>query len=150
MYKEVEGDLIKLALTGQFDVVLNECNCFCIAVSGLSPDMATTFGCLGFQLEGTNHKGDYLKLGRIDYKFIRGVNVVNCYTQFMYSTTNLGNLDYTALAMCLQKVNYIFKGKKIGLPEIGKWATDSDWLTVKYLIESLLVDCDVTVVKQKA
>jgi hypothetical protein len=28
-------------------------------------------------------------------------------------------LDYEALALCLRKINHTFKGKHVGLPQIG-------------------------------
>lgn len=79
-YKEVEGDLIKLALNGDFDVISHGCNCFCNMQAGIAPLMAKAFGCDTFQLERltyenewgdkipTNHKGDINKLGQIDYE----------------------------------------------------------------------------------
>ena len=85
-YNEIEGNLITLAMNGEFDVISHGCNCFCQMGAGIAPQMAKTFGCDQFPLEQltksvfyggedgewvdepTNYKGDINKLGQIDYK----------------------------------------------------------------------------------
>lgn len=82
-YDVVEGDLIKLALQGKFDVVAHGCNCFCRMKSGIAPQMVRAFGCDTFPMEmqtrtiysdddyyeeNTNNCGNINKLGTIDYK----------------------------------------------------------------------------------
>lgn len=175
-YKEIEGDLIQLALSGEFDVIAHGCNCFCTMGAGLAPQMAKAFGCNEFELEikeyqyadfeeliETGNRGDINKLGRIDYQMIgikdgkvyvawdtntqdiKNLIVVNAYTQY-----DLGrDLDYNALCLCLKKINYIFKGKHIGLPQIGCGIAGGTWGLVKMLIQEYLKDCDVTVVIYK-
>ena len=86
MYKEVVGDLIRLAKEGEFDVIAHGCNCFCTMGAGIAPQMALAFGCNNFPMERiydteigldglthpieTNNKGNINKLGNIDYKTI--------------------------------------------------------------------------------
>lgn len=84
-YKVVDGDLIKLALQGEFDVIAHGCNCFCNQKSGLAPQMVKAFRTDDFNLEQvikttwdhyyddwyeqeTTNKGDINKLGQIDYE----------------------------------------------------------------------------------
>jgi hypothetical protein len=55
-------------------------------------------------------------------------------------------LDYDALILCLRKMNHIFKGKRIGLPQIGCGLARGNWAIVKELIINELKDCNVTVV----
>ena len=45
MYNEINGDLIKLALEGKFDVIAQGCNCFCTMSAGIAPQMTKVFGC---------------------------------------------------------------------------------------------------------
>ena len=84
MINYVDGDLIKLALKGEFDVITHGCNCFCQMGAGIAPQMAEAFGCNEFQKEiieyndcdehgdwytvETGNKGDINKLGTIDYE----------------------------------------------------------------------------------
>ena len=168
MYKEVKGDLIKLALEGKFEVIAHGCNCFCTMGSGIAVAMKNAFKCDTFDSEAPGLKGDINKLGNIDYEYftdkidyIRKSNpndfncndilviVVNAYSQYYYGKNSPGcnqPLDYSALALCLRKINYIFKGKHIGLPQIGCGLAGGDWGLVKEMIQEELTDCDVTVV----
>ena len=83
-YQEIQGDLIRLAKQGTFDVITHGCNCFCTMGAGIAPQMADTFGCDRFEMEltqyteydeegyehvvKTKNKGDINKLGNIDYQ----------------------------------------------------------------------------------
>jgi hypothetical protein len=112
--------------------------------AGIAPQMAKAFGCDKFPKEHNLYKGKIDKLGTIDYKKYawdrhtkelwqwdnidvldnRSLFVIDCYTQFMYDGTNHKDgvdkpLDYEALALCLRKINHTFKGKHVGLPQIG-------------------------------
>lgn len=153
-YQEVNGDLIKMALRGHFDVIGHGCNCQCKMGAGIAPQMAKAFRCDVFPKEDAAFKGDINKLGQIDYRklheekesvggnwvyypdeevFLTGKElvVVNMYTQFMYGKNHQDGvekpLDYEALTLCLRKMNHIFKGKHIGLPKIGCGLAGGVW-----------------------
>ena len=145
-HTEIQGDLIQLALEGQFDVIAHGCNCFCTMKSGIAPQMANTFGCDKYDLEYYTQKGNINKLGQIEHRNFYVNNgkiqsnfeyedinliVVNAYTQFMYGTNHKYGvskpLDYEALTLCLRKMNTIFKGKHIGLPLIGCGLAGGIW-----------------------
>lgn len=51
-YTEVNGDLIKLAKRGEFDVIGHGCNCFCTMGAGIAPQMAEAFDCDSFKWMG--------------------------------------------------------------------------------------------------
>jgi O-acetyl-ADP-ribose deacetylase (regulator of RNase III) len=151
-YKEVYGDLIKLALKGEFDVITHGCNCFCAMGAGIAPLMARTFGADRFEMEHVAYRGDINKLGTIDYRVMpvtieKDLTIVNSYTQ--YGTAKHAGevvLDYSALELCLRKMNHVFKGKHIGLPLIGGGLAGGDPEVIKQLIKTIFTDCDVTLV----
>lgn len=176
-YKEIKGNLITLALQGEFDVITHGCNCFCTMGAGIAPQMAKAFDCDIFELEGDEYKGDINKLGQIDSKRLKeydyGNNqyewleflwdldsnikptgkeliVVNSYTQYKYGRNHSDGVDkpvdYDALTLCLRKINHNFKGKHVGLPQIGCGLAGGDWNIVKNIIQKELKDCKVTVV----
>lgn len=183
-YQEIEGDIIKLAKEGKFNVIAQGCNCFCRQKSGVAKQMVEAFQTDTFPMEGGKWKeikdyyGDINKLGQIDFvhlfleddgKFYRTINkipigfqkgvinfaVVNCYTQFKikkfndidyeYTTTEIP-FDYDAFALCMRKINQKFKGKHIGLPQIGSHLAGGHWPTIKEIIQTELKDCEVTIV----
>lgn len=169
-YQEVDGDLIELAKRAEFNVIAHGCNCRSTMGAGIAPQMAKAFGCDKFPMEriGT----DMNKLGNIDYQtFVLGENsiwsledfknnrdepelvVVNAYTQFNYGRNHSDGdqipFSYEAFTLCMRKINYQFKGKKIGLPKIGSGLAGGDWRIIKAIILRELVDCYVTVVNYK-
>ena len=159
-YKEIKGDLIKLALEGgHFDVIAHGVNCYCTQKSGIAPQMVKAFKTNEFSQEAPARRGDINKLGTIDYRHFekddKGIfqplvnwewrkdyelTVVNAYTQFNYGANHVGGdpkpLDYSALTLCMKKINRIFAGKKIGLPRIGCGLAGGDWEIIKKIIQN--------------
>lgn len=154
MYSERYGDLIQLAKEGNFDVIAHGCNCMCQMGAGIAPQMVKAFGVDQYNLESFTRRGDINKLGQIEW-FIEREGpirfVVNSYTQYSYGRSYDGGapLDYDALTLCMRKINYRFKGFKIGLPQIGAGLAGGDWNRIKQIIQTELKDCDVTVVIYK-
>ena len=170
MYNEVYGDLILLAKEGKFDVITHGCNCLSQMGAGIAPQMAKAFGCDRFEMERWGPTIE--KLGNIDYEtLVLGekaiwslsdaknnrnepeLTVVNSYTQYKYGKNHTDGvnkpLDYEALTLCMRKINNTFKGKHIGLPQIGAGLAGGDWNRIKNIIQTELRDCNVTVVIYK-
>ena len=172
-YNEIHGDLIKLAHEGAFDVITHGCNCHCTMGAGIAPQMAKAFGCDMFKMESAENKGSINKLGTIDDELLHFSNtdkrfqkypdecdtilhnlyVVNSYTQYNYGANHTDGvarpLDYDALTLCLRKINFAFRGKHIGLPQIGAGLAGGNWNRIQSIIQSELRDCKVTVVIYK-
>lgn len=173
-FKEVDGDLISLALQGNFDVIAHGCNCWCTMGAGLAPQMADAFACDKYIMEAKEYKGSVNKLGSINYASTyikegeehksytvnktnelwesqgwRKIYIVNAYTQFSFGTRIGAPVDYEAITLCLRKMNHIFKGKHIGLPEIGCGLAGGDWEIVKEIMREELQDVNVTIVHYK-
>jgi len=168
--RETDGDLIKLAKEGKFDVIAHGCNCLSNMGAGIALQMKKVFGCDRFDLELIGPS--IIKLGTIDYEtFVLGKNaiwnlndadnkgnepeliVVNAYTQYRYGRNHADGdknpIDYEALTLCMRKMNNLFKGMKIGLPKIGAGLAGGDWNRIKGIIKRELKDCSVTVVNYK-
>jgi len=149
----VDGDLIKLAQSGSFDVIVHGCNCLSRMASGLAPQMAAAFGCDKYKMElqGPNIN----KLGNIDYITItldngNELNVVNAYTQYSFSTfQNTTPFDYEAFTVICRKLNTIFNGKHIGMPLIGAGLAGGDWNVIEKIIQKEIVNCKITIVNYK-
>lgn len=151
--KEITGNLIQLAKDGSFDAIGHGCNCFCRMKRGIAPLMAEAFGCHNFPLESPIYMGDFNKLGQIDGKIIstyaKPLMVFNMYSQFHWLEAAVHGktpLDYTALRMCLRKLNYRMKGMEVGLPRIGCGLAGGKWEAVKEMMIIELKDCNLTVV----
>lgn len=163
MYKEIEGNLITMAKNGDFDVIVHAVNCFCKMGAGLAPQMVRAFGCDRFPIE-LETPGNINKLGQIDFKRIvlsarlsplkSFLYVVNAYTQYNYGRNHIDGdkvpFNYYAFILCMQKINHIFKGQHIGLPEIGCGLGGANWIKVRTIIQNELKDMDVTIVHYKS
>ena len=83
--KSVEGDLLKLAGQGHFDVIVHGCNCFCTMGAGIAKSIRDQFPA-AYEADLATPKGDRDKLGTYSVaKVIVGehsFDVVNAYTQF--------------------------------------------------------------------
>lgn len=172
-YQETEGDLIALAKAGEFNVIAHGCNCFCTMGAGIAPQMARAFGVDTLPGEHPDSRGDIRKLGNIEWKMWghpKNLIVVNAYTQYGFGRNHSEGtevpLDYEALTMCMRKINYVFKGKHIGLPRVGCGLAGGIWDSselplnklqalpfgfkdVKTIIQTELKDCDITIVNYK-
>ena len=62
----VHGDLIKLALTGEFDVIIHGCNCQCAMGAGIAKAIKSTFP-EAYQADGETEEGSRDKLGTISF-----------------------------------------------------------------------------------
>jgi O-acetyl-ADP-ribose deacetylase (regulator of RNase III) len=131
--------------------------------------MSQTFRTNTFRMESPHWKGDYNKLGTIDFarqvidthnKCVataiepgdrtgyKDLYVVNAYTQYRPGAATKPYsipLDYDALRMCMRKLNHEFKGLKVGLCKIGCGLAGGDWKIASEIIKQELVDCDVEV-----
>lgn len=152
-YKEIEGNLINLALQGEFDAIAHGCNCQVTMAAGIANQIAKMFPAVPHadKLYDNKFTDRRDKLGTTDsitiesfdmmqHKF--SFDIINGYTQFYPGR----DLDYDALTLSLMKINDKYRGKKIGLPQIGCGIAGGNWDIVKQHIQTQLKDCDVTVV----
>lgn len=81
----VHGDLIKLALAGEFDVIIHGCNCQCAMGAGIAKTIRDVFP-EAYQADLATVKGSRTKLGTYSCAAVqRGgttITIVNGYTQY--------------------------------------------------------------------
>ena len=114
--KILKGDLISLALSGRFDVIIHGCNCFCSMGAGIAQQIKQTFP-LAFQADLQTDSGDRDKLGTYSKAIVMvkdaPLTIINGYTQYHYSGGPL-LADYDAISALFARVKMDFSGKKIG------------------------------------
>lgn len=132
----VRGDLLKMALAGDFDVVVHGCNCHCTMGKGIALSIKNQFP-EAYAADRATAKGDPTKLGTISFaEVIRsGVSfvIVNAYTQLDWSGAGV-KADYDAIAKAMREVKARFSGKRIGYPKIGAGLAGGDWECISTII----------------
>ena len=147
--KTCQGDLLRLAHDGAFNVIAHGCNCFCTMGAGLAKEVATQFPA-ALEADRQTPKGDRAKLGTCSFAEIETANgkltVVNAYTQFHYRGRG-DKADYAAIRACMRWLKEHHPHARIGLPKIGAGLAGGDWHRIERIIDEELGGSDVTVVE---
>jgi O-acetyl-ADP-ribose deacetylase (regulator of RNase III) len=142
--KTVEGDLITLALQGQFDVIVHGCNCFCTMGAGIARVIQEEFP-EAYAADLVTIKGDRNKLGDFSFATVtrngNQITIVNGYTQFHFHGESV-LVDYDAVQSIFKKVKQRFSGKRIGYPKIGAGLAGGDWRRISEIIDQELAGED--------
>jgi len=146
MIKYIDGDLIKLAQAGEFNVIIHGCNCWNTMGSGIAAQIRKVFP-RAFTEDYKTIRGDKDKLGTITIAKYDCCDIVNAYTQFKFGQGR--HADYDAIRGCMKEIQRLYTGKKIGLPFIGAGLAGGDWNIISVIIEEELADEDITVVRFK-
>lgn len=124
-----QGDLIQLALNGEFDVIVHGCNCHCQMGRGIALTIKKLLP-EAYIADCQTPKSDKTKLGTISIaEIVRGdirFAVVNAYTQFDWAGEGV-KVDYQAIRQVMRVIKQQFTGKKIAYPKIGAGLAGGDW-----------------------
>ncbi len=146
--KYIQGDLIKLALDGHFDVIVHGCNCFCTMGAGIAHQIKETFPS-AFAADKETRRGDPNKLGSYSQALVNThahpIIVVNGYTQFHYAGSGV-LADYDAISTLFTLLKKEFTGKRLGYPKIGAGLAGGNWETISQIIDQALFKEDHTCV----
>jgi len=145
--KVTEGDLIRMAKAGEFDLIAHGCNCFCSMGSGIAKGIASAFP-EAYEADKKTKKGDPEKLGTCSFARINDLIVVNAYTQFDYRGGGV-KVNYDAVRSCMRWIRENFPGRSIGIPKIGAGLAGGDWGRIAAIIDEELANEDVTLVEYK-
>lgn len=142
--KKVKGDLIEMALKGEFSVIVHGANCFNTMGSGIAVDIKRVFP-EAYEADQKTVRGDKAKLGNYSFAQSKGVIVVNAYTQYKFWGPGV-KADYKAILDVFEKIGKDFKGHKIGYPMLGAGLAGGDWNVIEPLIDKGLAGEDHTLV----
>ena len=149
--KIIEGDLLKLALNKEFDVIIHGCNCYCSMGAGIAQSVKKIFP-EAFEVDEKTINGSKEKMGTISYaKVFRNTHeiiIVNAYTQYHWKGKGV-LVDYDAIKSVMKIISKKFYGKRIAYPMIGAGLAGGDWNIISKIIDSALKGEDHTLVKFK-
>jgi len=137
---KIKGDLIELAIDGEFDLIIHGCNCFCTMGAGIAKTIKQKFP-EAYKADLETEKGDKSKLGKISWTKTTNENpdliIVNGYTQYNWRGSGR-KADYDAIREVFRKVKKEFSGLRIGYPAIGAGVARGDWKIISKIIEEEL------------
>lgn len=150
--KERTGDLLALALQGEFDVIVHGCNCFCTMGAGIARSIRKLFP-EAFAADLATLPADHAKLGsysqariqRGDRQFI----ILNAYTQFDWRGKGV-KADYAAIRQVFSGVAREFHGMRVGYPLIGAGLAGGNWALIAQIIDEELTGLDHALVRLPA
>jgi O-acetyl-ADP-ribose deacetylase (regulator of RNase III) len=140
MLKHTQGNLLDLAEAGEFDVVVQGCNCFNTMGGGIAREIRERYPHVA-KVDAFTQRGDYTKLGTWTSENVIVKNgtvtfdIINAYTQYNMSTGE-DLFEYIAFAMVLQKLEKVYGSKRIGLPYIGMGLAGGDKNLIIPMIEA--------------
>lgn len=142
------GDLIELAMNGEYDVIVQGCNCKCQMGKGIALTIKQKLPA-AYAADCLTTRGDPNKLGTISTATINVngnlLTVVNGYTQYDWKGEGvLSSVD--AIKQVMLKVKELYSGKRIAFPLIGAGLARGDWKQIAPVIEEALEGEDYTLV----
>lgn len=158
--KIIKGDLLQLAVDGEFDAIVHGCNCFNAMGKGIALSIKNRFP-EAYAADCKTKKGDKSKLGTYSFANIKRQDgteftIFNAYTQYTYWDRSVPVLfDYNAFRDVLGRIKGIDYSMyhlgevcmRWGFPLIGCGLAGGDKDKVLKMIETTLATCNVTVVE---
>lgn len=123
----MEGDLIKLAEAGVFDIIVHGCNCFCTMGSGIARQIKEQYPS-AYAADLDTVKGDYNKLGTYTFTYsdcdkpdVSKFLIINAYTQYNFNSSGRKHdlFEYISFELILQKLAWEYPRARFGFPYIG-------------------------------
>lgn len=149
IWEEIDGNLIKLAKSGVFDLIVHGCNCKKNMGRGIAKQIKSSFP-LAYEIDKQSHS----KFGDVSicYDYPECI-VVNAYTQINPGPNGNGRDSdfnrYESIRSSMKIINQKFTGKHIGIPLIGAGLAGLKWNKVKTILQQELINMNVTIVHFK-
>lgn len=158
--KIIKGDLLQLAVDGEFDAIVHGCNCFNSMGKGIALSIKNRFP-KAYAADCRTEKGDYSKLGSYSFAEIQRTDgscftVFNAYTQYTYWDRSVPVLfEYDAFQKVLNSLRSIdlsfYHADEVcprwGFPLIGCGLAGGNKDRILKMIEDTMKDSNVTVVE---
>lgn len=136
MLKKIKGDLLALAEAGEFDVIVQGCNCFNTMGSGIARQIKERYP-QAYDADCETQAGDYNKLGNFTKSATDKFVIINAYTQYNFNKNGSKDdlFEYISFAMILQKLSNTAGDCRFGFPYIGMGLAGGDPVKIITLLE---------------
>ena len=131
--KHIKGDLLTLAASGEFNIIMHGCNCHNTMGSGIARQIRERYP-EAYAVDCMTTKGDRLKLGtitcvQVDNNIGGQFLIVNAYTQYNFNSGGILEdvFEYEAFQKILDAFAHDANSSmNIGLPYIGMGLAGGD------------------------
>lgn len=134
MLNKVKGNLLDLAEQGDFDVIVQGCNCFCKMGSGIAKEIRARYPD-AWQADYDTEMGDMFKLGSFTTANAGKFLIVNAYTQYDTSKNGEDVFEYASFEVILKKLWYAYGNRRFGFPYIGMGLARGDSIRILAMLE---------------
>jgi len=122
MLKHARGNLLDMAEAGEFDIVVQGCNCFNTMGGGIAREIRERYPVVA-NVDACTNKGDIKKLGTWTAAGVHQFKesafvIVNAYTQYHMSNGE-DVFEYEAFYIILKKLAHLYGKYRFGFPYIG-------------------------------
>ena len=137
--KIVKGNLLDLAEAGDFDIIVQGCNCFNTMGGGLAREIRERYPEVA-AADSATVRGDYNKLGNwTEQQVTRNggaidFTVINAYTQYNMSC-GTDVFEYEAFVLILKKLIHFYPTARFGFPFIGTGLAGGDKNVILDILE---------------
>jgi O-acetyl-ADP-ribose deacetylase (regulator of RNase III) len=143
--KHAKGNLIDMAEAGDFNIIIQGCNCFNTMGGGIAREIRDRYPLVA-SVDMETVKGDYNKLGtwtECDAGENNRFTIINAYTQYNMSRGD-DVFEYTAFELILQKLAHQYPTCDFGFPYIGMGLAGGDPLWIIPMLEAFAEQIEKT------
>ena len=136
-----KGNLLDMADNGDFDIIIQGCNCFCAMGAGLAPQIARRYP-EAEEADYVTRRGDIMKLGNWTMAWStrepdkKAFRIINAYTQYVTSQQGEDVFEYAAFELILRKLAHEYGAQRYGFPLIGCGLAGGDKRRIMALLEN--------------
>lgn len=117
---------------GPEKVIIHGCNCFKAMGAGIARQVREKFP-QAYAADQQTLWGDKTKLGDFTYAEENGIILVNAYTQYRYTRTDV-DVDYDAVRLSMIKICQKFSQTEFAMPKIGAGLAGGDWKVIERIL----------------
>ena len=136
--KHTKGNLLDLAEAGEYNIIVQGCNCFHTMGSGIAREIRTRYphaydaDCM------QTIKGDRDKVGKFSIALGKQFNIINAYTQYSFNAAgkNVDVFEYAGFQTILDTLALQYPGCKFGFPYIGMGLAGGDKVRIMAMLEN--------------
>ena len=143
IFQYVETNILNAFEHGDFDAIVQGCNCFHTMGAGLAGQIFTRFY-EAYQADLKTEFGDWGKMGDYSKATYAFGDLINGYTQFRPGRFPKADLAKN-IEMLFTELNKDYAGKIIGIPYIGCGIAGGDWKEVSEIINRVTPDVKIVV-----